>query len=138
MQGEADVNHSILEVTYLLLHLVRLVHQHPVPMHLGSKPPILFIDEGRVDPLRPRIFVEQNECVGVGVGLGFIGAKLGRRMSGLLVHRMPLPHRPPHHRVIVHPIFDEVRRVEATLMTYLHGAKVGGYVVLKPGGALDD
>ena len=58
MQGEADVDHLILESTYLLLHPVCLVHQCPIPMHLGSKPPIFLVDEGRVDPLRPRVFVE--------------------------------------------------------------------------------
>ena len=58
MQGEADVDHSILESTYLLLHLVCLVHQCPVPMHLSPKPPVFLIDEGRVDPLRPWVFVE--------------------------------------------------------------------------------
>ena len=58
MQGEADVDHSILESTYLLLHLVRLVHQRPIPMHLGSKPSVFFVDEGCIDPLRPRVFVE--------------------------------------------------------------------------------
>ena len=58
MQGEADVDHSILEITYLLLHLVCLVHQCPIPMHLGSKPSVFFVDEGHVDPLRPRVFAE--------------------------------------------------------------------------------
>ena len=58
MQSEADIDHSILESTYLLLHPIRLVHQCPIPMHLSSKPPIFLVDEGRVDPLRRRVFVE--------------------------------------------------------------------------------
>ena len=58
MQGEADIDHSILESTYLLLHLVCLVHQRPIPMHLGSKPPIFLVDEGRVDPLCSRVLAE--------------------------------------------------------------------------------
>ena len=55
MQGEANIDHSILESTYLLLHLVCLVHQRPIPMHFGSKPPVFLVDEGRVDPLRSRV-----------------------------------------------------------------------------------
>ena len=58
MQGEADVDHSILKSTYLLLHLVCLVHQLPIPMHLGSEPSVFFVNKGGVDPLPSRIFVE--------------------------------------------------------------------------------
>ena len=58
MQGEANVDHSILKSTYLLLHLVRLVHQLPIPMHLGSEPSVFFVDKGGVDPLPPWVFVE--------------------------------------------------------------------------------
>ena len=72
------------------------------------------------------------------VRLGLIGAKSRRRVSGLLEHRIPVPHRPPHHRVVVPPIFDEACGVEASLVLHLHGAKVGGYVVLKPSGSSDD
>ena len=60
------------------------------------------------------------------VDISLTGTKLRCCVSWLLVHRMSLPHRPPHHWVVVHSIFDEARGVEATLMTYLHGAKVGG------------
>ena len=58
MQGEANIDHSILESTYLLLHLVCLVHQRPVPKHLGSESSVFLVDEGRVDPLRPRVLAE--------------------------------------------------------------------------------
>ena len=58
-------------------------------------------------------------------------------MSGLLEHRVPVPHRPPHHRIFVPSILDKARRVEASLMLHLHGAKVGGYIVLEPGRASD-
>ena len=58
MQGETDIDHSILESTYLLLHFVRLVHQRPIPKYFGWKPPVLLVDEGRVDPLCPRVFAE--------------------------------------------------------------------------------
>ena len=138
VQSETDVNHPVLKSTYLLLHLVRFVHQRPIPMHLSSKPPVFFVDEGCVDPLRPRVFAEQDECVGMRVGLSLVGAESRRRVRWLLVHRMSLPHRSPHHRFVVHLIFDEARGVEATLMAYLHGAEVGGYVVLEPGGASDN
>ena len=49
VQGEADVNHPILESTYYLLHRVRLLHQLPVPMHFGSKSPIFLVNKSRVD-----------------------------------------------------------------------------------------
>ena len=58
-------------------------------------------------------------------------------MSGLLEHRVPVPHRPPYHRVVVPSILDEARGVEASLVLHLHGAKVGGYIVLEPDGASD-
>ena len=58
MQGEADVNHLILESTYLLFHLVRLIHQRPVPMYFGTEPSVFFVNEGSIDPLRSRIFAE--------------------------------------------------------------------------------
>ena len=58
VQGEANIDHSILKSTYLLLHPVCLIHQRPIPKHLGSKPPVFLIDEGRVDPLRSRVFAE--------------------------------------------------------------------------------
>ena len=58
MQGEADVNHPILEGTYLLFHCVCLLNQLPVPVHLGPKPSVFFVDEGGVNPLRSRIFVK--------------------------------------------------------------------------------
>ena len=58
VQGEANVDHLILKSTYLLLHLVCLVHQCPVLMHLGSEPSVFFVYKGRVDPLRPRVFVK--------------------------------------------------------------------------------
>ena len=58
VQGEANINHSILESTYLLLHPVCLVHQRPIPIYLGSKPPVFLVDEGRVDPLHSRVFAE--------------------------------------------------------------------------------
>ena len=58
MQGEANIDHSILESTYLLLHLVCLVHQRPIPKHLGSESPVLLVDEGRVDPLGSRVLAE--------------------------------------------------------------------------------
>ena len=58
MQGEADVDHSILKSTYLLLHLVCLIHQLPIPMHLSSEPSVFFIDKGGVDPLPSWVFVE--------------------------------------------------------------------------------
>ena len=58
MQGEANIDHSILKSTYLLLHLVRLVHQRPIPKYFGSKPPVFLVDEGRVDPLCPWVFAE--------------------------------------------------------------------------------
>ena len=135
MQGEADVDHLILKSTYLLLHLVRLVHQRPISMHLSSKPSVFFVDKGRVDPLHPWVFAEEDECVSMGVGLGLIGAESRRHMSGLLVHQMSFPHRPPHHQVVVHSRFDKARGVEATLMTHLHGTKVGGHIVIEPGRA---
>ena len=59
-------------------------------------------------------------------------------MSGLLEHWIPVSYRPPHHRVVVPAILDETRGVETSLMLHLHGAKVGGYVVLELGGASDD
>ena len=58
MQGEADIDHSILESTYLLLHLVCLVHQRPVPKYLRSESSVFLVDEGRVDPLRSRVLAE--------------------------------------------------------------------------------
>ena len=58
MQGEANIDHSILESTYLLLHPVCLVHQCPIPMYLGLKPPVFLVDEGRVDPLCSWVFAE--------------------------------------------------------------------------------
>ena len=58
VQGEANINHSILESTYLLLHSVCLIHQRPVPMHLGSKSPVFLVDEGRVDTLCSRVLAE--------------------------------------------------------------------------------
>ena len=58
VQGEANIDHSILESTYLLLHLVCLVHQRPILIYLGLKPPIFLVDEGRVDPLHSRVFAE--------------------------------------------------------------------------------
>ena len=72
------------------------------------------------------------------VGLGFIGAESRRRVSWLLVHRVSLPHCPPHHWFVVHSIFDKAHGVETTLMTHLHGTEVGRYIVLKPGRASDD
>ena len=72
------------------------------------------------------------------VRLSLIGAKSRRRVSGLLVHRIPIPHRPPHHWVVVPSIFDEACRVETSFVLHLHGAKVGGYVVLVPSGASDN
>ena len=71
------------------------------------------------------------------VRLSLIGAKSRRRVSGLLEHRVPVPHRPPYHRVVVPSIFDEAHGVEASLMLHLHGAKVGGYIVLEPDGTSD-
>ena len=71
------------------------------------------------------------------VRLSLIGAKSRCRVSGLLEHRVPIPHRPPHHRVVVPSILDKARGVEASLMLHLHGAKVGGYIVLEPDGAPD-
>ena len=138
MQGEADINHSILESTYLLLHLVCFVHQCPIPKHLGSEPPVLLVDEGRVDPLCSRVLAEEDEHVGVRVRLNLIGAESRRRMSGLLEHRIPVPHRSPHHRVSVPSIFDEACGMEASFVLHLHGAKVGGHVVLEPSRASDD
>ena len=64
-----------------------------------------------------------------------MGMKSRCRVSGLLEHRIPIPHRPPHYRVVVPAIFDEPCGVETSLMLHLHGAKVGGYVVLEPSGA---
>ena len=74
----------------------------------------------------------------MGVRLGLIGAKSRRRVSWLLVHWMSFSHRPPHHQVVVHSIFDKARGVEVTLMTHFHGTEVGGYIVLEPGRASDD
>ena len=71
----------------------------------------------------------------MGVRFGLIGAKSRRRVSGLLEHRIPIPHRSPHHRVVIPAIFDETCGVETPLMLHLHGAKVGGYVVFEPSGA---
>ena len=50
VQGEANVDHPILEGTYLLLHRIRLLHQLPIPMHLRSEPPIFLVDKSRVGP----------------------------------------------------------------------------------------
>ena len=138
MQGEADVNHPILESTYLLFHLVRLVHQHPVPMYFGLEPSVFFVNEGSVDPLHPRIFAEQDEGVGMRVGFGLVGAEPRCHVGWLLVHQIPLPHSPPHHRFVVHPVFDKACGVKAALMAHFHRAEVGGYVVLEPGGTPDD
>ena len=71
------------------------------------------------------------------VRLSFIGAKSRRRVSGLLEHRIPVSHRSPHHQVFIPSILDKARRVEASLMLHLHGAKVGGYIVLEPDGPSD-
>ena len=58
VQGEANVDHPILESTYLLLYPICLVHQRPILKYLGSEPPVFLVDEGRVDPLHSRIFAE--------------------------------------------------------------------------------
>ena len=131
VQGEAHVNHPILKGTYLL-------HQLPVPMHLGSESPVFFINESCVDPRRPRVLAEQDEGVGVGVGFSFVGAESGCRVGSLLVHRIPFSHSPPHHWFVKHFVFDEVCGVEAALMAHFHRAEVGGYIVLKPSRASDD
>ena len=107
-------------------------------MYLGPEPSVFFVNEGSVDPLRSRIFAEQDEGVGMGVGFGLVGTKSGRRLGGLLVDRIPVPHSPPHHRFVVHLVFDKVCGVEAALMAHFHRAEVGGYVVLKPGGTPDN
>ena len=132
------LNHPILKSTYLLLHLVRFVHQHSVLMHLSPEPSVFLVDEGGVDPQCPQIFTEQDEDVCMGIGFGFVRAKSGRRMGWLLVHQIPLPHSPPHHRFVVHSVFDKACGVKAALMAHFHGAEVGRYVVLKPGGASDN
>ena len=74
----------------------------------------------------------------MGVRLGLIGAQLRRHVSGLLEHRIPIPHRPPHHRVVIPAIFDESCGVETPLMLHLHGAEVGRYVVFESSGASDN
>ena len=138
VQSETDVDHPVLESTYLLLHLVCLIHQRPVPMYFGPEPAVFFVDEGCIDPLCSRIFAEQDESVSMGVGLGLVGAKSGRCVGWLLVHRVSLSHSSPHHRFVIHSIFDKACGVEAAFMAHFHGTEVGGYVVLEPGRALDD
>ena len=138
VQSETDVDHPVLESTYLLLHLVCLIHQRPVPMYFSPESTVFFVDEGCVDPLCPRIFAEQDESISMGVRLGLVGAKSGRRVGWLLVHWVSLSHSPPHHWFVVHPIFDKARGVEATFMVHFHGTEVGGNIVLKPGRASDD
>ena len=74
----------------------------------------------------------------MGVRLGLVGAKLGCRVGWLLVHRIPFPHSPPHHRLVIHSVFDKACGVKAALMAHFHRAEVGGYVVLEPCGTPDD
>ena len=138
MQSEADVDHPILESTYLLFYRIRLLHQLPIPMYLSSEPPIFFINESCIDPRRPRVFTEQDEGVGVGVGLSFVRAKSRCRMGWLFIHCVPFPHGPPHHWLVVHSVFDKTRGVEAALVVHFHRAEVGRHVVLKAGRAPND
>ena len=71
------------------------------------------------------------------VGFGLVGTESRCRVGWLLVHRISFSHSPPHHRVVVHSVFDKVRGVKAALMAHFHGTEVGGYVVLEPGGMPD-
>ena len=138
VQSETDVDHPVLESTYLLLHLVCLIHQRPVPMYFGPESTVFLIDKGHVDPLCPRIFAEQDESVSMRIRFDLVGVKSGHRVGWLLVHRVSFSHSPPHHRFVVHPIFDKACGVEAAFMTHFHGTEVGGYIVLKPSRASDD
>ena len=102
-------------------------------MQLGSQSPVFCIFESCVDPRRPRVFAEQDEGVGMGVGLCFVGAESRCYVGGLFVYGVPVPHSPPYHRLVVHPVFDKTCGVEAALMAHFHGAEVGRHVVLEAG-----
>ena len=107
-------------------------------MHFGPESAVFFVDEGCVNPLCPWVFAEQDESIGMGIRLGLVGAKSGRRVGRLLVHQVSLSHSSPHHRFVVHPIFDKACRVEVAFMAHFHGTEVGGYIVLEPSRASDD
>ena len=107
-------------------------------MHLSSEPPVFLVNKSRVDPRRPWVFAEQDEGVGMGVGLSFVRAESRCRVGWLFVHCVPLPHGPPHHRLVVHSVFDETRRVETALMVHFHRAEVGRYIVLEASRAPND